>query len=47
MGIRVKTARLVIRPFDDNDADTWYAMLNDPEVRQFIPGRDQPDDGDV
>ena len=37
MGIRVETARLVIRPFDDNDADAWIAMLNDPEVRRFLP----------
>jgi [ribosomal protein S5]-alanine N-acetyltransferase len=37
VGIRVETARLVIRPFDDSDADAWIAMLSDPEVRRFLP----------
>jgi RimJ/RimL family protein N-acetyltransferase len=34
---RLETERLVIRSFDDRDADTWIAMFSDPEVRRFLP----------
>ena len=37
VGIRLETARLVIRPLDDRDADAWIAMLSDPEVARFLP----------
>ena len=37
MGIRLETARLVIRPLDHSDADAWIAMVSDPEVRRFLP----------
>jgi RimJ/RimL family protein N-acetyltransferase len=34
---RLQTERLVIRTFEDRDADAWIAMLSDPEVRRFLP----------
>jgi len=34
---RLETARLVIRIFEDRDAIPWLAMVNDPEVRRFLP----------
>ncbi len=37
VGLRLETARLVIRTFDHGDADAWIAMLSDPEVRRFLP----------
>jgi RimJ/RimL family protein N-acetyltransferase len=37
VGLRLETARLVIRPYDHGDADAWIAMLSDPEVRRFLP----------
>ena len=37
MGIRLETARLVIRPSDHGDTDAWIAMVSDPEVRRFLP----------
>jgi len=39
MSTRLETARLVIRTFEARDADAWVAMLNDPKVTRFIPGR--------
>jgi RimJ/RimL family protein N-acetyltransferase len=35
--VRVETARLVIRTFEPQDAEPWLAMVNDPEVRRFLP----------
>jgi RimJ/RimL family protein N-acetyltransferase len=37
VGIRLETARLLIRPLDESDADAWIAMVSDPEVRRFLP----------
>jgi [ribosomal protein S5]-alanine N-acetyltransferase len=34
---RLQTARLLIRTFEDRDADAWLAMLSDPEVVRFLP----------
>jgi len=34
---RLQTGRLVIRTFEDRDADAWIAMFSDPEVRRFLP----------
>jgi len=39
MSVRLETARLVIRSFDDDDAEAWIGMLSDPVVRRFLgPG---------
>jgi RimJ/RimL family protein N-acetyltransferase len=35
--MRLETARLVIRTFEAQDAEPWLAMVNDPEVRRFLP----------
>jgi Acetyltransferases, including N-acetylases of ribosomal proteins len=37
VGLRLETARLVIRTFDRGHAEAWIAMLSDPEVRRFLP----------
>ena len=37
MGVRLETARLVIRPLEGRDADVWIVMVSDPEVRRFLP----------
>ena len=37
VGLRLETARLVIRPYDGGDVEAWIAMLNEPEVRRFLP----------
>ncbi len=42
MSIRLETARLAIRSFDYSDADAWIAMVNDPEVRRFLPPGPDP-----
>ncbi len=35
--MRLETARLVIRSFEAHDADSWIALVNDPEVGWFTP----------
>jgi RimJ/RimL family protein N-acetyltransferase len=35
--MRLETGRLVIRTFESHDAEPWLAMVNDPEVRRFLP----------
>jgi RimJ/RimL family protein N-acetyltransferase len=35
--VHLETARLVIRPLELSDADSWIAMVSDPEVRRFLP----------
>lgn len=35
--MRIETARLVIRTLEPRDADSWIAMVNDPEVQRFLP----------
>jgi RimJ/RimL family protein N-acetyltransferase len=35
--MRLETARLVIRTFEQRDAEPWLAMVGDPEVRRFLP----------
>lgn len=35
--MRTETARLVIRTFEPRDAESWIAMVSDPDVRRFIP----------
>jgi len=42
VGIRLETARLVIRPLDERDAPAWIAMVSDPEVRRFLPAGPVP-----
>jgi RimJ/RimL family protein N-acetyltransferase len=37
VSVRLETGRLIIRPFEDGDADAWIAMFSDPEVRRFLP----------
>jgi RimJ/RimL family protein N-acetyltransferase len=34
---RIKTDRLVIRPFEQADRDRWLELVNDPEVCRFLP----------
>ena len=42
VGLRLETARLVIRPYDRGDLEAWIAMLSDPEVRRFLPPGTRP-----
>ena len=35
--MRFETSRLLIRPYEARDAQLWIAMVNDPEVRRFLP----------
>ena len=37
MSLRIQTARLVIRTFEQRDAEPWIAMVTDPDVRRFLP----------
>jgi RimJ/RimL family protein N-acetyltransferase len=37
VSMRLETARLVIRSFEARDADSWIALVNDPEVGWFTP----------
>lgn len=37
MSTWIETPRLVIRTFEPRDAEAWIAMVNDPEVRRFLP----------
>lgn len=37
MGIRLETERLIVRSIEPRDGDAWYAMLTDPDVRQYLP----------
>ncbi len=37
MSTWIETPRLVIRTFEPGDAAAWIAMVNDPEVRRFLP----------
>jgi RimJ/RimL family protein N-acetyltransferase len=34
----LKTSRLLLRQWRDDDLETWAAMNADPEVREFFPG---------
>jgi len=36
-GTRLETGRLVIRTYGQADAEPWMAMMNDPEVRRYLP----------
>jgi RimJ/RimL family protein N-acetyltransferase len=40
---RLETADLVLRPPVEEDAPAAYALLNDPDVRLWNPGRECPD----
>jgi RimJ/RimL family protein N-acetyltransferase len=40
---RLETAALVLRPPMEEDAPAAYALLNDPDVRLWNPGRECPD----
>lgn len=35
--MRIETARLVIRPYEPRDAESWIAMVNNPEVSRYTP----------
>lgn len=37
MSTWIETPRLVIRTFEPRDAEAWVAMVNDPEVRRYLP----------
>lgn len=47
VSIRLETARLVIRTFEDRDAGPWLAMVNDPEVTRFLPPGPGPTTEDI
>jgi RimJ/RimL family protein N-acetyltransferase len=34
---RIETPRLIIRTLEPGDAEAWIAMVNDPEVRRYLP----------
>src|SRR3954447_19891569 len=40
---RLRTADLLLRPPVEEDAPAAYALLNDPDVRLWNPGRECPD----
>lgn len=42
MGIRLETARLVIRSFERGDAEAWLALVTDPDVRRYLPAGPAP-----
>jgi ribosomal-protein-alanine N-acetyltransferase len=35
--MRLETARLIIRSIEPGDGNAWVSMLNDPQVRRFLP----------
>ncbi|MBV8170800.1 MAG: GNAT family N-acetyltransferase [Candidatus Eremiobacteraeota bacterium] len=35
--MHIETARLVIRTSEPRDAQAWLAMINDPQVKRFLP----------
>jgi ribosomal-protein-alanine N-acetyltransferase len=37
MPTRLETQRLIIRTFEPRDSEAWVALVNDPEVRRFLP----------
>lgn len=37
MAIRLETERLILRSIAPRDADAWFAMVTDPNVRRFLP----------
>lgn len=37
MGIRLETARLIVRPIEPRDGEAWFAMVTDPHVRRYLP----------
>lgn len=37
LGTRLETSRLIIRTYEQADAEPWLAMVNDPEVRRYLP----------
>lgn len=41
-GTRLETARLIIRSYERRDAESWVAMLADPEVRRYLPPFEPP-----
>lgn len=41
-GTRLETPRLIIRSYQQRDAEPWVAMLADPEVRRYLPPFEPP-----
>jgi ribosomal-protein-alanine N-acetyltransferase len=39
---RLRTERLVLRAFDDEDAAPYHALFNDPEVTRYLPMQGEP-----
>lgn len=37
MTLRLESARLIIRTFEPRDAETWLAMVNEPEFNRYLP----------
>jgi ribosomal-protein-alanine N-acetyltransferase len=42
MGMRLETARLIIRSFEPRDAEAWLALVTDADVRRYLPARPTP-----
>lgn len=42
MSIRLETARLVIRSFEPRDAESWLALVTDPDVCRYLPAGPPP-----
>jgi RimJ/RimL family protein N-acetyltransferase len=40
--MQLETERLVIRSFEERDAEPWLALVNDPNVTRFLPPRPSP-----
>lgn len=37
MSTHLETERLIVRPIEPRDADAWFAMITDPDVRRYLP----------
>jgi [ribosomal protein S5]-alanine N-acetyltransferase len=37
VSVRLESTRLIIRTFEQRDAEPWLAMMTDPDVRRFLP----------
>ena len=40
--MQLETERLVIRTYEERDAEPWLVLVNDPNVTRFLPPRPSP-----